>query len=74
MERIITCIPPNHRMVGYIDSIHGPLDGSLFVNLLLFSLSCWGLNKYFMLAINVGKLFLHSFLVAYHAGKFWLQV
>jgi len=24
-ERIIACIPPNPRRVGYIDPIHGPL-------------------------------------------------
>jgi hypothetical protein len=24
------CIPPNTRRVGYIDSIHGPLDGPLY--------------------------------------------
>jgi len=31
MERIITCIPPNPRRVGYIDPIHGPLDGPLYM-------------------------------------------
>ena len=25
------CIPPNPRRVGYIDPIHGPLDGPLYV-------------------------------------------
>ena len=25
------CIPPNPRRVGYIDSIHGPLDGPLYM-------------------------------------------
>jgi len=24
-------IPPNHRMVGYIVPIHGPLDGPLYM-------------------------------------------
>ena len=24
-------IPPNPRMVGYIDPIHGPLDGPLYM-------------------------------------------
>ena len=25
----MACIPPNPRRVGYIDPIHGPLDGPL---------------------------------------------
>ena len=25
------CIPPNPRRVGYIDPIHGPLDGPLYM-------------------------------------------
>ena len=25
------CIPPNPRMVGYIDPIHEPLDGPLYM-------------------------------------------
>ena len=25
------CIPPNPRRVGYIDPIHGPLDGHLYM-------------------------------------------
>jgi len=29
MERIMACIPPNPRRVGYIDPIHEPLDGPL---------------------------------------------
>ena len=31
MERIMTCIPPNPRRVGYIDPIHGHLDGPLYI-------------------------------------------
>jgi hypothetical protein len=31
MKRIIACIPPNPRRVGYIDPIHGPLDGPLYM-------------------------------------------
>ena len=31
MERIIACIPPNPRRVGYIGPIHGPLDGLLYM-------------------------------------------
>ena len=31
IERIIACIPPNPRMVGYIDPIHEPLDGPLYM-------------------------------------------
>ena len=31
MERIMACIPPNPRRVGYIDPIHGPLDGPLYM-------------------------------------------
>jgi len=27
----MACIPPNPRMVGYIDPIHGHLDGPLFM-------------------------------------------
>ena len=27
----MTCIPPNSRRVGYIDPIHGPLDGPLYM-------------------------------------------
>ena len=27
----MTCIPPNPRMVGYIDPIHGSLDGPLYM-------------------------------------------
>jgi len=30
-ERIMTCIPPNPRSVGYIDPTHGPLDGPLYM-------------------------------------------
>ena len=30
-ERIMTCIPPNPRRVGYIDPTHGPLDGPLYM-------------------------------------------
>jgi len=30
-ERIIRCIPPNPRRVGYIDPIHVPLDGPLYI-------------------------------------------
>ena len=34
-ERIIRCIPPNPRRVGYIDPIHGPLYmGSIYTNTL----------------------------------------
>ena len=29
-ERIMACIPPNPRRVGYIAPIHGPLDGPLY--------------------------------------------
>ena len=31
MERIIACIPLNPRRVEYIDLIHEPLDGSLYM-------------------------------------------
>ena len=31
MERIMACIPPNPRRVGYIDPIRGPLDGPLYM-------------------------------------------
>src|SRR6185503_1313005 len=31
MERIIDCFPPNPRRVEYIDPIHGPLDGPLYM-------------------------------------------
>jgi len=31
MERIIAGISPNTRRVGYIDRIHGSLDGSLYM-------------------------------------------
>ena len=31
MERIMACIPPNPRRVGYIDPIHGPLDEPLYM-------------------------------------------
>ena len=31
MERIMTCIPPNPIRVGYINPIHGPLDGPLYM-------------------------------------------
>jgi len=27
----MACIPPNPRRVGYIDPIHGPLDGPLYM-------------------------------------------
>ena len=27
----MACIPPNPRRVGYVDPIHGPLDGSLYM-------------------------------------------
>ena len=27
----MACIPPNSRRVGYIDPIHGPLDGPLYM-------------------------------------------
>jgi len=27
----LPCIPPNPRRVGYIDPIHGPLDGPLYM-------------------------------------------
>ena len=27
----MACIPPNPRRVGYIDTIHGPLDESLYM-------------------------------------------
>ena len=27
----MACIPPNPRKVGYINLIHGPLDGSLYM-------------------------------------------
>ena len=27
----MACIPPNPRRVGYIDPIHGPLDGHLYM-------------------------------------------
>jgi len=30
-ERIMACIPPNPRRVGYIGPIHGPLDGPLYM-------------------------------------------
>ena len=32
LERIIVSIPPNPRRVGYIDPIHGPLDGPLYMD------------------------------------------
>ena len=31
LERIIVSIPPNLRRVGYIVSVHGPLDGPLYM-------------------------------------------
>ena len=31
MERIMACIPPNPRRMGYIDPIHGPLDEPLYM-------------------------------------------
>src|SRR6185295_10847013 len=31
MERIMSCIPPNPKRVGYIDPIHGPLDEPLYM-------------------------------------------
>jgi hypothetical protein len=31
MERIIACIPPNSKRVEYIDPIHEPLDGPLYM-------------------------------------------
>jgi len=27
----MACIPPNPRRVGFIDHIHGPLDGPLYM-------------------------------------------
>ena len=30
-ERIMACIPPNPRRVGYIVPIHGPLCGPLYM-------------------------------------------
>jgi len=27
----MVCIPPKPKRVGYIDSIHGPLDGPLYM-------------------------------------------
>ena len=27
----MACIPPNPKRVGYIDPIHGPLDGPLYM-------------------------------------------
>ena len=31
IERIMACIPPNSRRVGYIYTIHEPLDGPLYM-------------------------------------------
>ena len=31
MERIMACIPPNPRRVGYIDPIHGSLDWPIYI-------------------------------------------
>ena len=47
-------IPPNHRMVGYIVPIHGPLDGPLYMDS-IYTNSC---NfKYLIVTVPFGLLF-----------------
>ena len=42
----MTCIPPNPRRVGYIDPIHGPLDGPLYMGS-IYTNNIIGANKGF---------------------------
>ena len=42
MERIMVCIPPNPRRVGYIDPIHGLLDWPLYMGSHIHQHICHG--------------------------------
>ena len=70
----MACIPPNPRRVGYIDPIHGPLDGPLYMGSIYSNTFCMYLRFRSFLQPHVcnGKLYLLKYFLYYFITIYYI--